>query len=74
MSKSAVTARIADGVSSIQAGQWDACAGAANPFVSHGFLSILEESNSAVAETGWQLVEHRPVAGPIGLIVADAAG
>jgi hypothetical protein len=26
------------------------------------------------AETGWQLVEHRPVAGPISLIVADAAG
>jgi SAM-dependent methyltransferase len=26
------------------------------------------------AETGWRLVEHRPVAGPIGLIVADAAG
>ncbi len=54
MSKSAVTARIADGVSSIQAADWDACAGSANPFVGHDFLSILEESRSAVAETGWQ--------------------
>lgn len=54
MSKSAVTARIADGVSSIQAADWDACAGSANPFVGHDFLSILEESRSAIAETGWQ--------------------
>ncbi|MES1974505.1 MAG: GNAT family N-acetyltransferase [Pseudomonadota bacterium] len=54
MSKSAVTARIADGVSSIQAADWDACAGSTNPFVGHDFLSILEESRSAVAETGWQ--------------------
>ena len=54
MSKAAVTARIADGVASIAADDWDACAGTANPFVSHGFLAILEESGSAVAETGWQ--------------------
>jgi len=54
VSKAAVTARIADGVASIAADDWDACAGTANPFVSHGFLAILEESGSAVAETGWQ--------------------
>ena len=54
MSKAAVTARIADGVASIAAADWDACAGTANPFTSHDFLAILEESGSAVAETGWQ--------------------
>jgi len=32
---------------------WDACAGTVNPFVSHDFLSCLEDSNSAIAETGW---------------------
>ncbi|MEG3177779.1 GNAT family N-acetyltransferase [Sphingomonas sp. RB3P16] len=52
--KNAVTARIADGIAAIPAGQWDACAGSANPFVSHAFLSILEASGSARARTGWQ--------------------
>ncbi|WP_404365899.1 GNAT family N-acetyltransferase [Sphingomonas sp. MMS24-J45] len=55
MSK-AVTARIADGVSAIPAPDWDACAGSANPFVSHAFLSILEKSGSARSRTGWQPV------------------
>ncbi|PTS89975.1 GNAT family N-acetyltransferase, partial [Sphingomonas sp. HMWF008] len=54
--KNAVTARIADGVSAIPAADWDACAGSANPFVSHAFLSILERSGSARSRTGWQPV------------------
>jgi len=69
VSKAAVTARIADGVASIAAVDWDACAGTANPFTSHGFLAILEESGSAVAETGWQPIpividgaDNRPAA------------
>ena len=69
MSKAAVTARIADGVASIAAADWDACAGTGNPFTSHGFLAILEESGSAVAETGWQPIpividgaDNRPAA------------
>jgi hypothetical protein len=49
-----VTARIADGVASIPPAEWDACASSGNPFVSHGFLSILERSGSATAATGWQ--------------------
>jgi predicted N-acyltransferase len=52
--KTAVTARIADGVAAIPADDWDACAGSANPFVSHAFLSILEASGSARPRTGWQ--------------------
>lgn len=56
MSSTTVTARIADGVRAVPADQWDACAGAGNPFVSHAFLSILEESGSATARAGWQPV------------------
>ena len=54
MSSSSVIARIADGVRSIPAAQWDPCAGAANPFVGHAFLAALERSGSATARTGWQ--------------------
>jgi len=50
----AVTARTAEGVASFDKRDWDACAGDANPFVSHDFLSALEESGSATARTGWQ--------------------
>lgn len=54
MSSSPITARIADGVSTIPASDWDACAGSGNPFVGHAFLSILEESGSVGPGTGWQ--------------------
>jgi predicted N-acyltransferase len=51
---SPITARIAQGVASIPAAGWDACAGAGNPFVSHTFLSILERSGSVGPRAGWQ--------------------
>ena len=51
-----LTARMAEGVASFDRDDWDACAGIANPFVSHDFLSVLELSSSAVARTGWQPV------------------
>ncbi|WP_375380684.1 GNAT family N-acetyltransferase [uncultured Sphingomonas sp.] len=51
-----VTARLADGVGSIAAAEWDACAGAGNPFVSHAFLHALERSASVGARTGWQAI------------------
>lgn len=44
-----LTPRIAD----IPAEAWDACAGQANPFVSHAFLKALEESGSVGGRTGW---------------------
>jgi predicted N-acyltransferase len=46
-------ARIAE----IDAADWDACAGAGNPFVSHEFLSAMEDSGSADSRTGW-LPQH----------------
>lgn len=64
-----LTARIGDGVRSFDAAEWDACAGSDNPFVSHAFLSALEESGSATAQRGWQPV---PIAidGPDGRLAA----
>ena len=64
-SMTAVTARIADGVAAIPAGDWDACAGADNPFLSHAFLSIVEQSGSASPRTGWQ---------PIPIVIDGADG
>jgi hypothetical protein len=51
-----ILARIGDGVASFAAGDWDRCAGAGNPFLSHAFLSALEDSGSASGRTGWQPV------------------
>ena len=50
----AVTARIAQGVTSIAAEDWEACSGTANPFVGHAFLSALEASKSVGGRSGWQ--------------------
>lgn len=41
------------GIARVTADDWDACAGAGNPFVSHAFLRILEESGSVASRTGW---------------------
>ncbi len=60
-----ITARLADGVRSIAAAEWDACAGTGNPFVSHAFLSALEESGSVGGRSGWQ---------PIPIVVDDVDG
>ena len=62
-------ARMAGGIAAFGASEWDACAGDDNPFVSHAFLSALEDSGSAVAQTGWQPV---PIAidGPDGAAAA----
>ena len=56
MDASPITARIADGVASIPAAHWDACAGSGNPFLSHAFLSSLERSGSVGVAAGWQPV------------------
>jgi len=49
-----VEVRIASGVANLPRDQWDACAGTDDPFLSHDFLSILEESDSVGQGTGWQ--------------------
>ncbi len=62
---STVSARIAEGVASIPAAQWDACADDSNPFLSHAFLSALEASGSVGAGTGWQALP---------IVIEDASG
>ena len=64
-----LTARIVDGVGALSATDWDACAGDANPFVGHAFLSALERSGSVGGRSGWQALpvvidgaDGRPVA------------
>jgi predicted N-acyltransferase len=51
--ESEIVATIATGVSAISAAQWNALAGRSDPFVSHAFLSLLEESGSVGPGTGW---------------------
>ena len=51
-----ILARIAPGVASIDAAQWDALAGDGDPFLSHAFLAALESSGSVGPGTGWSAV------------------
>ena len=64
-----IALRVFSSFKNIPADEWDACANPPekpkNPFVSHAFLLALEESGSAIAETGW-LGQH--------IMVEDAAG
>ena len=60
-----------DSIAAIPAAAWDACAGADNPFVSHAFLLALEESRSAVRDSGW-LPQHAVVEDEAGCILAAA--
>ena len=48
-----LTARIATSVGEVDAASWDALAGG-NPFMSHAFLTSLEDSGSVGPGTGWQ--------------------
>jgi len=59
------TLRTADSVGEFDPAQWDALSGAANPFVSHAFLSALEDSGSVGEGTGWD---------PVPLVIEDGEG
>ncbi len=48
------SAHVRDAVSALDAQEWDAAAGVGNPFVSHAFLSALEDSGSVGPGSGWQ--------------------
>jgi predicted N-acyltransferase len=60
-----IRARVLSAAADLPAAQWDACAGADNPFVAHAFFATLEASGSACARTGWQ---------PAHIVVDDDAG
>ncbi|HEY0625141.1 MAG TPA: GNAT family N-acetyltransferase [Allosphingosinicella sp.] len=49
-----ILARLAEGVASVPQEDWDCCHDGSNPFLSHAFLSALEDSGSVGARNGWQ--------------------
>ncbi|WP_245411030.1 GNAT family N-acetyltransferase [Microvirga flavescens] len=64
--------KIAQGLSAVPADAWDACARSTdsgadpfNPFISHAFLSSLDESGCVGAKSGWM---------PLHVLVEDEAG
>lgn len=65
----AVQLKVISSLNAVAAEDWDACANpdskVYNPFLRHAFLLALEESGSAVSETGW-LGQH--------LVLEDAYG
>lgn len=53
MSEGDFTIRSTDSVAALPADEWDALTDGCNPFVSHAFLSLLEESGSVGGRSGW---------------------
>ena len=60
-----VAAAVYGSVGALPADEWDALAGDDNPFVSHAFLSAMEESGSVGPGTGWA---------PAPIAMVDGAG
>ena len=54
MSEGDISVRVEMSVGGVPQAQWDAAAGGGNPFVSHAFLSALEDSGSTGGHSGWQ--------------------
>lgn len=64
-----VQIELLQGIETLEEEVWTALCPSANPFVSFKFLALLERSQSAIAETGWQPVHLllRDDSGPVGL-------
>ncbi|MEE4154479.1 MAG: GNAT family N-acetyltransferase [Erythrobacter sp.] len=60
-----LTVRLAPSLGSLDKAQWNALAGEGNPFVSHEFLTALEDSGSVGKGTGWE---------PAPIVIQDAQG
>ena len=54
MSESDLVVRVAPSVGSLPADEWDGLTGGGNPFLSHAFLTALEDSGSVGGQSGWQ--------------------
>ena len=65
MADSSFKARLSPSIGALPADQWDALAGDDNPFVSHAFLTALEDSGSVGSGTGWS---------PAPIVIEDEAG
>ncbi|WP_233999834.1 GNAT family N-acetyltransferase [Porphyrobacter sp. TH134] len=60
-----LTVRIASSVGNFLADEWNALGGKDNPFVSHEFLTAMEDSGSVGPGTGWE---------PAPIVITDNAG
>jgi predicted N-acyltransferase len=67
----ALTLSLHGSIHEIPPAEWQACAGETNPFVSHAFLSAVEDSGSAGARTGW-LPRHAALRDASGRLLAAA--
>ncbi len=65
MNDGSLIARVVGSVGAIDRGEWNRLAGSDNPFVSHDFLTVLEDSGSVGPGTGWD---------PAPIVIEDAAG
>ncbi len=63
-----LTVQLVERIGDIPAADWDSLAGPDNPFVSHAFLRILEESGSVGPKTGWE-PRHLTARDPAGRLV-----
>lgn len=59
-----IIARVAPSVGSLPAAEWDALS-SGNPFLTHSFLALLEESGSVGGTSGWK---------PTPIVITDADG
>jgi uncharacterized protein len=65
VSDTELTVRLAPSVGQFDAAEWNALGGTRNPFVSHEFLTALEDSGSVGEGTGWD---------PVPIVITDSAG
>lgn len=65
MSDNPLTVRIASSVGAFDRAEWNALGGDDNPFVSHEFLTAMEDSGSVGPGTGWE---------PAPIAITDEAG
>ncbi len=71
MPDSTISLTLHRAIGEIPAGDWDTCAGPDNPFVSHAFLSAVEDSGSAGPRTGW-LPQHAALRDDTGRLLGCA--
>ena len=63
--ESELTVRLSPSVGSFERDDWNALGGTDNPFVSHEFLTAMEDSGSVGEGTGWD---------PVPIVITDEAG
>jgi hypothetical protein len=65
------TVKVLGSIHEVAADAWNACAGADDPFLNHGFLAALEDSGSVSAKAGW-IPQHLAALGEDGSVAACA--